>query len=59
MRYQVRAFVTHGDEVGPNGQPIYRKGQGIEDSSWKKTPPKARQDVEDEVGAPLKKEDIV
>jgi hypothetical protein len=58
VRYEVRAFVAQ-EEIGPNGQPIYRKGQSIGDSAWKKTPQKARQDVEDEVGAPLKKENSV
>jgi hypothetical protein len=59
VRYQVRAFEALNDEIGPNGQPIYRKGRSIEDSSWKRTPQRARQDVEDEVGAPLRKENIV
>jgi hypothetical protein len=27
VRYQVRAFIAPGDEIGPDGQPIYRKGQ--------------------------------
>jgi hypothetical protein len=55
MRYQVRVFEATS-EYAPNL--IYRKGISIVDSSWKKTPKKARQDVEDEVGE-LKEDKIL
>ncbi|PFF14676.1 hypothetical protein [Bacillus cereus] len=54
IRYQVRVYEAT-KEYAPNL--VYRKGKSIVDSSWKKTPQKARQDVEDEVGE-LKRENI-
>ena len=55
LRYQVRAFEAY-EELAPDR--IWRKGRTLVDSSWKKTPQKARQDVEDEAGY-LKEENIV
>ncbi len=49
VRYQVRVYEAT-EEIGGDGFPLYRKGASLVDSSWKKTPQKARQDVEDEVG---------
>jgi hypothetical protein len=53
FRYQVRVYVA--EHVSMNE---YKKGTSLVDSSWKKTPQKARQDIEDEVGQ-LKKENIL
>ncbi|PLT28180.1 hypothetical protein [Peribacillus deserti] len=54
LRYQVRVFEA-SEEYSPNL--VYRKGISIADSSWEKTPKKAREDVEEEVGE-LKRDNI-
>ncbi|UUN20250.1 hypothetical protein LRS65_26945 (plasmid) [Bacillus cereus] len=55
VRYQVRVYEAT-EEFAPDR--IFRKGHHIVDSSWKKTPKKAREDIEDEVGD-LTKEHIL
>lgn len=47
IRYQIRAYEAT-KEYAPDL--IYRKGRSIAESSWKKTPKKAREDLYDEIG---------
>ena len=53
LRYQVKAY-----EASEDGSGGYKKGAHVDDSTWKDTPQKARQGVEDEVGE-LKKDNIL
>ncbi|WP_438495256.1 hypothetical protein [Paenibacillus sp. IHBB 3054] len=55
LRYEIRAYEASLEFIP---QPVYRKGKIIGESAWKKTPQKARQDIEDELGE-LKKENIL
>lgn len=56
VRYQFEAFEAF-EEYHP--ELIYRKGNKINESSWKKTPKKARNNLEEKLGSELKKENIV
>jgi hypothetical protein len=57
VRYQFKAFEAF-EEYHP--ELIYRQGnKKINESSWKKTPKEARNDLEEKLGSELKKENIV
>lgn len=56
VRYQIEAYEA-AEEFVPDR--VFRKGRKLGESSWKKTPKKARDDVADDLGIALRKEDIV
>jgi hypothetical protein len=58
VRYQIEAFIADEEYIPGTGR-VFRRRDRLCGSSWKKTPKESRDQVSNELGAELKKENIV